>query len=469
MKSPGFFSSRGIAFVSVFALTTACGSRACGKQGAAVDAGVLPDPQANANDASLVDASGAIARRPSVKHVAFAGDGSLVVELSDRLVVYGDRGDKRELVLPPDTYVTWPYKGASSVITEEAGTVRLVALPSLRELHKTKGRALDGTLVESNGDDDAAAVLLAPNGTTATRLVPPPGKKAHVDAVNVTKSGRFAVGTWRIEPDSEVEAIAYDLATGRPIGSAIRMSQLGDTPAAVFDGDRQVGIRRDEVVVIDLASGAELRKARIGCPPQRAGTTDAEIVRGNPIVDPRGLRLVVTCNEDAVLIDARSLRTIRTFPSIVPGCDNGGTLPAHFSEDSATLVVEGCGGEAQLDLASGKYRCGDSDQLMGAPYEPRGPGTEARPAQSIGVRPCGDGGAFSSSIIQLSASYRSVSTQDGVALVGPGAVRFALPETAAVTGGLAVSPKEDRFAVVTGDAITVRALPGGSVLRELKF
>lgn len=467
--------------VPFITLLAACGSRACGKQSATADAGVLPDPQANGDasrDAANDGATGAMLEpRPAVKHVAFTTDGSLALELATRLVVYGANGERRELALAPSADVSWPYQAVRSVLVDENGTVRLIAMSSVRELHHAKGRAFDNVLIESasdgdggiDSDVDVAGVVLGPSGATVARLLAPPGARPRLYNVSITKSGRFAVASWRLNDEStKIPSFVYDLTTGRRIGPVLPMSQMGDRAVATFFGDRQIGVRDDKVVVIELATAQDLRSARIGCPPPSRPTADSEIIRGNPIVDERGTRMVVTCDDDAVLIDVATLRSIRTMSNVIPGCDNGMSLPAHFSADGSTLVVEGCGGEAHIDLATGKYRCGDSDPLMGAPYEPFGR-ENPRPAKAIGVPACGDGGAFNSSLIDLSPNYRSVSTQDGIALAGPNGLRIALSETVSTTLALAVSPKEDRYAVIEGNKVIVRALPGNAVLSELSF
>lgn len=466
-------------FVPFLALLAACGSRACGKQGATTDAGVLPDPQASGGDASRDGGTGAMMEpRPAVKHVAFTSDGSLALELATKLVVYGANGEKREHALAPGADVSWPYQAVRSVLIEDHGTVRLVAMSSMRELHRAKGRAVDNVLVESasdgdggtdsDSDVDVAGVVLGPTGAIA-RLLAPPGERPRLYNVSITKSGRYAVASWRLNDDSmKIPAFVYDLTAGRRIGPVLPMSQMGDRGIATFFGDLQMGVRDDKVVVIDLATAQVLRSARIGCPPSKRPTADGDIIRGNPIVDQRGIRMVVTCDDDAVLIDVATLRSIRTMSNVIPGCDNGMNLPAHFSTDGSTLVVEGCGGEAHIDLATGKYRCGDSDGLMGAPYEPFGR-ESPRPAKAIGVPPCGDAGALNLSLIDLSPNYRSMSTESGIVLAGPNGLRIELSETISTTLALAVSPKEDRFAVIEGNKVVVRALPGGAVLNELSF
>ena len=457
---------RALALSSFVLLTSGCGSRGCTR--AAPDASVVAEPDAHASDAAAPGAElPAVPPARGAKHVAYGEDGSLVVELPDRLVGYAPNGDKREVAFSPHADVLWPYPSGGSVVVQDGDTLHLFALGPLREVHVAKGRTLDNGLVESDGENDTAVVLLAPGATKVSRFAGPVGKKARAENASLTRSGRFAVVSWDVEgASSNADALVYDVASGRTIGTAMRPRSLGTMPKATFDGDRQIGFRGDRLVVLDLATGRTLRQAAIACPRNAAG----EVTRGNPIVDPRGLRVVVTCNEDGLLLDARTLRTLLTRPHIVPGCDNADVLPAHFSDDGSHLVVEGCGGEARLDMTTGRYVCGDGAQLMGAPYEPQGP--QAPPPRSVGVPPCHDGGAFGmgGSDVSLSRHYRAESNASGAELVGPGNLRLPLPTTGAIAGEVAVSPKEDRCAYVDeGGKVIVRALPSGALLSELKL
>jgi hypothetical protein len=214
--------------------------------------------------------------------------------------------------------------------------------------------------------------------------------------------------------------------------------------------------------VRDLATGSVLRRGRIGCPRNAQTIYGA----GNVIVAPAGDKLVLTCEMDGLAFDAKALRRTRVLPHLIPGCDNGPILPAHFSEDGSRLILEGCGGEARLDVATGKFQCGDADGLMGGDYEMLMPAPKrTRPPQASGVPPCRASANPSVSYSRLAAGYSREWGPDEQALVGPKGVRIVLPGNAMPV----VAPTGDRFAYPSDDKVIVRSLPSGATLQELTF
>ena len=165
-------------------------------------------------------------------------------------------------------------------------------------------------------------------------------------------------------------------------------------------------------------------------------------------------------------LDAKTLRRVRGYTHLIPGCDNGPYLGGHFSSDGALFVLEGCGGEARLDVATGKFKCGDSDGLMGASYQIVTPThTPQRPPQAIGVPPCRAGTNASSSVTSLGAGFSMEWNEEGVALLGPKGLRIKLPENARPV----VSPAGDRFAYAEDNKVFVKSLPANAALSTFEF
>jgi hypothetical protein len=156
---------------------------------------------------------------------------------------------------------------------------------------------------------------------------------------------------------------------------------------------------------------------------------------------------------------------------MMPGCDNGEILPAHFDPKAPNrLLVEGCGGLAKLDLSTGKYACTDADGLVGAPYEmvPRMPG-DARPtipADRRGLPRCTSGEPSAQPYLIPSASNAWVLSADGdvPTLVGPKGEKIELEPNAPPP---TLSLDETMMAYDLGGRVVLRAIPSGALLGEI--
>jgi hypothetical protein len=415
-------------------------------------------------DAAPTDAGPPPSPPAKIASVVFAEDGSLIVELVGRLVSVGATGARTEYAFPADALLTWDSPAGHSAVIDDRHAARLVSLAPLAEVHQGARSLLQGTaVIDGTEGHDIAVVLLPPHATTLARLILPRADEVIVDNVNLTASGHFAIVTWRegLDGGTRDRAQAYSLATMKPTGDVLPMPSMSmDGPRATLDGDRQVGLRGEDVVVIDLATASVLRKAHLACPPRPPGA--GEIHRANPTVDPRGANILVTCDLDGVLLDAQTLRPKRTFTHLVPGCDNGYDLGAHFNADGSRLILEGCGGEARLNVTTGKFSCGDGDGLMGQSYDST---SQTRPSQAIGVPRCRADADSSTTLSPVSAHYVHEQGPDTNVLIGPGSVRVKLEEGIRPS----VSPKEDRFAYTDGTTVFLRALPSGAPLSPLTF
>jgi hypothetical protein len=167
-----------------------------------------------------------------------------------------------------------------------------------------------------------------------------------------------------------------------------------------------------------------------------------------------------------VVLDAATLAERRRIPRIIPGCDNGPILGGTILPDGHTLWLSGCGGEAKLDLASGRFKCSDSDGLLGAPYMPMPPmpgagsGAWQAPPDRRNVPACG-ASQTESTPFGRSGRYKlkyvehvAIETPEGAIELGDGEIP-------------AVAPDEQSFAYQHDGHVIVRALPGGAQLADL--
>ena len=427
---------------------------------------------ASAAPSQAHDAAPANPAHPPPEHrlerLAYAPDGTLVVFANDAIVSYSREAEVARVPLASDE-VARPEATAAVLITG-SDRARLLSLPLLREIYAGTVRTPfdtgggTTTLVENHTRDEAV-VILAPDGKSVKVLKQlPKGNDVTVGAVRVTAAGVLAVVSVSETNDAGVEhdrGVVYDVATGRAVAEVLPMNGApGGAPATTLEGRHEIGFRGDELVVLDLATGATLHRARFHC-----GTDDAGYhTSGNPIVDPTGRRLIVTCDDDGFLFDYPSLRRVRTFPRLVPGCDNGPYLGGTFSDDGNTFTLTGCGGESRLDVRSGRFLCGDNDGLMGRPYDVIPGGPHERPKQAVGVPVCHTEAEREHRAEVVSAHFRVGMEGEDSVLTGAHKERIVLGP-----GYLApvVTKDEARVAVIVGTHVVERALPSGNVLRTL--
>ena len=134
------------------------------------------------------------------------------------------------------------------------------------------------------------------------------------------------------------------------------------------------------------------------------------------------------------------------------------------------MIVEGCGGEAHLDLRTGRYLCGDDDGLMGRPYDlfrDDPDPAKSKPKQAVGVPPC-HVGAMARSEEKASAHYSLAANDEGdLVVLRPGDPSVHLSIAAGQMP--LISPEEDRYAVVDDASVVLYALPSGAILAKLVF
>jgi hypothetical protein len=450
---------------------------ACSTPSLVVDQPVAPVPSASAASArplvaALVDAGPPAPEKPprqAILNAGYAPDGTLVVVKDDAVVTYAPDGKSAREPILASELVLWRSTGSFVVTAGE--DARILTVNPLREVYRGHGRSLQDSdaIVQTTAGDperDLGVAVVPPDGSTVKILSPlPKGEGARVGSIGFTTDDRFAVVTADVPtPDgnSTGAALAYDLTSGHaPVPALPGATNFGMQPMMTLEGDHEVGFRGDEVVVIDLATGATLHRAPFRC--RHVGEDYHS--RGNPKIDPAGHHLLATCDDDGVLFDYPSLRRVRTYSRLVPGCDNGFFLPGHFSDGGATFTIEGCGGESRLLLATGKYLCGDSDGLMGAPYEMGlDPRMKGRPAAAIGVPVCHSQEEREHALWRVSERFALESTAAGNVIVGPGHARIPVPES---TVNPAVSPDESRFVTSDGVHVVEHAIRSGAVVRTV--
>ena len=196
-----------------------------------------------------------------------------------------------------------------------------------------------------------------------------------------------------------------------------------------------------QLVLFDLQTTTARSRVRIQC---------KQIV-ANPLWAPdRGL-ISVTCGADLVVLDGKRFTELRRVRYVLPGCDNGNNLPAHFITPTV-LQIEGCGGIAKLDLATGRYLCGDNEGVLGAEYEMMANPTHPR-RKVPKVPVCEETNA---DFLPISAHYKYSYTEEE--LIGPNGLHIKMPRPT-------IAPDESRAAFVRDQKLVVLALPSGTPIQ----
>ena len=426
----------------------------------AATATVIVAPSNPASDAGLLTGGIDTGFDGELTGLAFLQNGTLAVATDKEILTLDAAGALRRAPANGRAASLDSAEYAEGIVLEGKSDVVLLDAPTLRELYVGGGRRLVGPLDAIAIDGDAPSVLVARGGKLA-RFTLPQGKPRRVDHFEIVAGGTRAIVTWSFDETTASDATIFDVATGRAVGRAVPTNVFAGEPRAAIAGAFQYGLENGRAVVIDLASGAVARSARIACPK------DAFL--GNPLLSPTGDWLLVTCGPDGIALDPRTLAAKRRYSRILPGCDNGYSLPAHYdAKSSSVLVVEGCGGEARLDLKTGKYTCSDDVGLVGADYEivalapgvpsRRAPaGRENLPRCTAGLEP-GAPNALGSS-----GAYSFVYGEPPEIVHAGG--KLALD---AGTSLPAISPDESKIAYELKDRVVVRSLPSGAVLHELR-
>jgi hypothetical protein len=404
-------------------------------------------------DAAVVDAAPA-AEIDSPGTVGYVSDGTLLAFGQKFLLARSRAGEIARYRLPEGANVDVPPNLRGVVVRTESSAT-LLATPQLTVLYDGPGAPLQGSpnvvvvardhaLAFQKGDELARLVLPGEiDSARSLRLV------AHETRANVTFERETDSGT-------KESAALYDLATGARIGRGVPVNTTFSTLAlgAALDTVGFV-VEGKSVSRIDLEKGIVVRRGVIACGP--------DLPVANPTPSPAGDLLLVTCGNDAVILDGATLKSRRRIPSVMPGCDNGPYLGGEILKDGRTLRLDGCGGEARLDLQTAKYACADDPGLLGAPYD-MGMGTPHGPRVPTGrehVPRCARGDS-ATSWLGSSDRYRLDQSDHYTVVFDGGSV--SLGEN---VGYPVIAPDESTFAYTSGDKLVVRSLPEGNVLAEL--
>ena len=394
------------------------------------------------------------------RSVAFAGDGTLLVETERSLIAWVPQGGTRTLPLPegkPTLVVSSAHAGVALTLPDRA---LLLTTPELTVAHDGPGTVLtDVPAVHLERE----RVILAQSGRAVVRLdTRRAPAAASVEAVTPLLDGkRFSVTFVEAAPDGsdKPSALLYDAEHAVVLGPGLpfRLYPVS-APRASARGKLGFSIESGEVLRWDLEKGTVVRRAKVRCAADRQ--------LGNPTPSPQGDLLVVTCGDDLIVLDGKTLQRRRVVPRVVPGCDQGPSLNGHVLPDGKTLELEGCGGIARLDLRSGKYACGDSAGVMGAPYldAPPPPGTpQGLPAGRARVPACNKSADEQAYRLGVTGRYTIVYGERSRILHEKAALELEADAQIPV-----LSPDEAWLAYARADHVVVRSLPDGQVRALLR-
>ncbi|MBE7484658.1 MAG: hypothetical protein HS104_32415 [Polyangiaceae bacterium] len=393
--------------------------------------------------------------------VAFAGDGTLLVEGSRSLLAWTSQGGSREVPLPEGQRTLVTSSAHAGVVLVLPERVALLTTPDLAVAHDGPGTALTDVPAITL---ERERVLLVQAGSKLARLdtrSAPPG--ASVETVTPLLGGmRFSVTFVETAPDGSARqsALLYDPERQLVLGPGLPFQQYPIAPPrAGVSGKIGFSIENRQVLRWDLEKGTVERRAVVRC------TGDREL--GNPTPSPNGDLLVVTCGDDLVVLDGVTLKSRRRVTRVVPGCDQGPILNGTVLPDGKTLLLEGCGGIAKLDLGRGKYTCGDSAGVMGAPYldAPPAPGAAVGvPAGRASVPACTQNAEAQP--VPLGRTGRSRIVYGERMRIVQDSTELELEADSQVP---VLSPDEVWLAYARTDHVVVRGLPDGKVRTLLRL
>ncbi len=390
-------------------------------------------------------------------------DGTLVVSSAKEVITVDPSGKVHHLT-SHGRQVRTALDGKGGALLLEGEKDLAMFDGTLREVWKGVGHALSRP-----GDAVAFAdTVVAYRNGKLIKLELPPGKARRVETLEMVSGDKTAVVSWTPEESSDTEAGIFDIATGKYVGKAFGNGMYAARPIATIEGKVQYGLADTTIKVLDLETAAVLRSGKIACGKDQ--------FLGNPMLSPNGDLLLVTCGMDGIVLDPKTFAVKRRHSKIMPGCDNGDVLPASFDKKKPTeLVLEGCGGEARLEITTGKYKCSDDIGLVGAPYEvimppprpgapPRLPVRAAPPGRENlpHCRPADQG--MQPVPISGSATYREVWDENSRYVITDDGRKIALDADARLP---VLAPDESKVAYITKDKVIVRALPKGDVVREI--
>jgi hypothetical protein len=410
----------------------------------------------------------------------YSADGTLIVATETAIVTRAADGTLARQQRLGHAIVSVSPELPGVVVAEnfgQDGTVALLATPTLQTLYAGPG----SPIAESQVVIQRPGEILLQHGSALLRLALPSKDTVAMHAVPVASGTRINVTVERdVAGQTETAGLLYDSQTGALVGPGLPLRSSADTPRAAAADRVGFVVEGHRVARIALDSGKVVRKGVVRCPP------DDEVA--NPTPDATGSLLLVTCAADGVVLDGVTLAERRRIRDIIPGCDNGPFLGGSLLDDGHTLLVGGCGGEARLDLARGRYVCSDAPELIGKPYPMMGavvgwqppPDRAGLPRCStnerldhsghvkkfdpkVGSLGVDDEAPVPTAVLGRSQRYRGIYA-DRVIIEGP-AGRIELEEGASEPE---VAPDERSLAYAVGARVVVRTLPDGRALAQIE-
>jgi len=438
---------------------------ACGRS---VDAPVPQRPAlvASASASAPVDAAIADAAPDVVdagapdepSSIAFLIDGTLLVVGRRTLLARAPDGTTQQRRLAEDASVEWSDGARGAIITTK-DFVELVATPSLATLH----HGGEPTTITRTAlvVDEGHAVVLQHGGSLLRLVLPPERRGTRVTSVVEVAAGSRVNVSYETDDDGFAGTL-FDATSGAIVGAGFAdRANYAYVPLSGVSNDAAFVVKGDRLARVDLATAKVTRQIAVGCGKDRT--------LGNPTPNARGDLVLVTCMDEGVVLDG-TLKVLRRIPKILPGCDNGLFLGGVVMPDERTLLLTGCGGQARIDLTTGRYTCGDGAGIVGGPYEVvRAPG----PAGSAWRPPSAPSGrdklprctkTEGATMVGRTGRYRMLYGEQ-VTLESDGAKPIVLDASTLP----AIAPDEKSFAYVRDAIVVVRALPGGEPIAEVRL
>lgn len=419
-----------------------------------------------ASDAAAPVASGPRAAGGAPSSLEVLQDGTLVIANETQVATRAPSGAIARHALPRGATPRTSPELAGLVLDDGEGVVELLATPSLVSLYRGKGTAPFGA-PSAIVTEDGSALLLQHEGRLLRVVLPKAGANPRVEAVVPVAGGaRLNVSITTDAPASATTSdppvttgYLFDPSKGTLVGRGVPLAAIPiDGPRGAHTGDLGFVLAGSRVMRIDLRTANVLKQGTVRCAKGEGPY--------NPTPSPNGALLLVTCGGDAVVLDGATLVERRRIKDVMPGCDNGNILGGEVLADGHTLRLEGCGGEARIDLDKGRYTCGDGAGIVGAPYSMGlgGPGAVPQaPAGRASLPPCTKDLSRSTSAFGTSGRYRLVHGEQ-LTIEHAGGVITLEDDSAAVP---VIARDEASFAYLRGEKVVVRTLPAGKVLLEL--
>ena len=394
--------------------------------------------------------------------VAYVADGTLLVVGRRTLLARAANGTTLRRRLAGDATVQHA-EGARGVVISGDDLVELVATPSLAVLYHGAGTPTPSTPTAIVVDDGHAVVMQ--QGDAIVRFaIPTERQGTPIAGVTTVASGARVDVAYQTDNDGFAGTL-FDAKSGAFIGPGFAdRGSASYVPLSGVANDAAFVVKGDRLARIDLMTAKVTRQTAIGC--------GKDHVAGNPTPSAAGDLVLVTCDNDGIVLDGM-LKVLRRIPRIMPGCDNGYSLGGLVLADNHTLLLSGCGGQAKIDLATGRFTCGDGAGIVGAPYE-------LFPTQTMG--PGGPVAGARGPVAPPGRATLPRCTKDQTNTVGhTGRFRMsygaeltiesdgAKPIVLDASAPWAIAPDEKSIAYVNGEIVVVRALPGGEPIAELRL